>query len=359
MTIKVKASLGELQAYKPGKPIEEVQQELGLETITKLASNENPFGCSAQVKVAATKALNETALYPDGYAAELRSELAAFYAVKPHQLVIGAGLDEVIQIVSRTLLVAGDNIVQATPTFSQYALHANIEGVTVKEVPVNEAGEHDLDAMLAAVDANTKILWLCNPNNPTGTYFNAMALDRLLTAVPAEVLVILDEAYAEYVVADDFPDSMPLIERFDNVMVMRTFSKAYGIAALRIGFAACSAAVCAKLNIVRLPFNTSRVAQAAAVAALADQKFIADCQTANRAGLAQWVNYLEAKGFAYYPSQANFIFFKIGQATAPVFDALLAKGFIVRAGLRPEWLRVTIGSESENAGCIAALEAVL
>lgn len=359
MSIKIKAVLNDLQAYKPGKPIEEVQKELGLTSIAKLASNENPLGSSKAAKAAAIAALSDTSIYPDGYAVNLRAELADFYKVDGEQLVIGAGLDEVIQIVSRAVLTAGDNIVQATPTFSQYALHADIEGVEVKSVPVDTDGFHDLKAMMEAVDHNTKILWLCNPNNPTGTYFSHEELINVLSRVPDHVLVIVDEAYAEYAIAEDYPDTMPLIEKHSNLMVMRTFSKAYGLAALRIGFGVTSKKLNDKLNVVRLPFNTSRVAQSAASVALANQAFIAECRKNNRLGMAQWEAFLSANNYDFYPSQTNFIFFNIERETAPVFDALLKRGYIVRAGLRPGWLRITIGTAEQNEGCIAALKAIL
>lgn len=238
----------------------------------KLASNENPFGCSARVTEALTSLASQYALYPDGYAFKLRTKIAEHLGVKAEQLLFGSGLDEVIQMISRALLHEGTNVVMANPTFSQYHHHAVIEGAEVREVSLKD-GIHDLDAMLEQVDEKTKIVWICNPNNPTGTYVEKQKLLSFLESVPKSALVIMDEAYYEYAEAEDYPQTLPLLEKYENLMVLRTFSKAYGLAAFRIGYAIGDAKLIGQLEVARLPFNTSTVAQSVALAALEDQAF--------------------------------------------------------------------------------------
>lgn len=272
----MKKRILDLQPYKPGKSPEDIKREYNIDKVIKLASNENPYGCSPHVETAVLSSLHDTATYPDGYATELRKKVSDHLHVDENQLLFGSGLDEVIQIISRVLLCEGDNIITANETFPQYKHHAIIEGAQVREIPLDN-GSFDLDGMFQAIDDRTKIVWICNPNNPSGTYLNEETLVRFLEKVPPEIVVVLDEAYYEYVTADDYPNSIPLLTHFNHLIVLRTFSKAYGLAAFRIGYAVGNAQLIEKINIARLPFNTSTFAQQAALAALEDQDFVKKC----------------------------------------------------------------------------------
>lgn len=348
--MQVKRQLHGLPSYKPGKPIEEVKRELGLSKVVKLASNENPFGASPKATNAIREMAEETAVYPDGYAAELRQAVASKLNVEPNQLVFGNGSDEVIQFLCRALLSEGTNTVTADPTFSQYKLNATIEGAEVREVPSID-GVHDLDAMLKAIDENTRIVWVCNPNNPSGTYVGEVAFKQFLDRVPKDVLVVSDEAYYEYVTADDYPETIPMLSDYPNLMVLRTFSKAYGLAALRVGFGVANAQLISAIDPVRPPFNNNSFAHVAASAALLDDDFIADCVEKNNSGMKQFVDFCEENNLYYYPSQTNFILIDFKQSGDEVFDYLLRKGFIVRSGEAlgfPTCVRITVGSEQQN-----------
>jgi histidinol-phosphate aminotransferase len=358
--MKVKQQLLSLKAYSPGKSIDEVKREYGLSKIVKLASNENPFGCSPKVREALVSLADQFALYPDGAAYALRQKVAKHVGADPEQLLFGSGLDEVIQIISRALLEEGTNVVMAKPTFSQYHHHAVIENAETREVPLKD-GVHDLEAMFAQVDENTKIVWICNPNNPTGTYVNEAELVSFLNRVPKTALVILDEAYYEYATAEDYPNTIALLKQYENLMVLRTFSKAYGLAAFRIGYAVGRAEFIQQLEVTRLPFNTSSVAQVAALAALDDAEFLGNCIRQNSDGLKQYYTFCEKYNIKYYPSQANFVFMEVGDGNE-VFQRLLQKGYIVRSGAGlglPNGIRVTVGTQEDNAQVLSLLEEVL
>jgi histidinol-phosphate aminotransferase len=344
-----------LQPYKPGKSPEDIQKEYGVEKVAKLASNENPFGCSPHVEETLKHSFSLCAAYPDGAANALREKLADRLGVKESQLLFGSGLDEVIQTISRAMLREGDNIVTASNTFPQYKHHAIIEGCEVQEIPLIE-GKFDLDGMAHAVDIRTKIVWICNPNNPTGTYVKGEELVQFIRTVPKNTLVVVDEAYYEYVSKEDFPQTIPLLQEFDNLLILRTFSKAYGLAAFRIGYAIGNEQLIEKINIVRLPFNTSTFAQKAAVAALEDQEFLQFCAVENRHGLDQYEEWLTANGVEHYPSEANFIFI-CTKHPQKWFEALIQQGFIVRPF--PSGVRITIGTKEQNAAVISILQTLI
>ncbi|MCD8501129.1 MAG: histidinol-phosphate transaminase [Bacillaceae bacterium] len=359
--MKVKKQLVGLSPYKPGKPIEEVKKQYGLDKIIKLASNENPFGSSPTVKQAITDSLNKLAIYPDGYAASVREAVAKHLSVGMDQLIFGNGSDEVILILCRALLTTGTNTVCAVPSFSQYKHNAIIEGAEVREVPLKD-GIHDLDGMLKQIDENTRIVWVCNPNNPSGTYVGEKAFLNFLEKVPKDVLVVSDEAYYEYVVAEDYPQTLPLLKQYDNLMVLRTFSKAYGLASLRIGYGVGNPQFIQKIEPGREPFNTSTLAQVAAIAALNDQEFIKQCKTKNREGLQQYAGFCKQYNLDYYPSQGNFILIDMKTSGNTVFQYLLERGFIVRSGEAlgfPTYVRITVGSHEENAAIIDQLSTFL
>ncbi|WP_047152616.1 histidinol-phosphate transaminase [Aneurinibacillus tyrosinisolvens] len=351
-----KSQIVNLPVYEPGKPIDDVKRELGLEEVIKLASNENPFGCSPKVKEAIVSQLDNLPIYPDGACLELRAALASFLQVKPDELVFGNGSDEIVMLIARAYLQQGTNTVMAAPTFSVYKTNAVIEGAEAIEVPCID-GAHDLDGMLARVDENTRVIWVCNPNNPTGKMIGEQELVRFLDRVPSHVLVVLDEAYAEYVKSDAFPNSIRLLESYDNLIILRTFSKIYGIAALRVGYGIAKANVIDKLDRVREPFNVNLLAQKAALAALSDQKFVEECKRANAEGLQQVYAGLDEMGVSYYRSETNFVFLMPERNTREIFNEMLQLGVIVRAF--PGAVRITIGSRQQNETMLEALRQVL
>ncbi|WP_127588364.1 histidinol-phosphate transaminase [Paenibacillus koleovorans] len=356
-----KPNIVHLPVYQPGKPIEAVKRELGLTEVIKLASNENPFGCSPKAKEAIIAEVGNTSLYPDGGAVELTQAVASHFQVEPNQVIFGAGSDEIILMIARAYLVPGDETIMATHTFPQYKHNAEIENAVCIEVPLID-GTHDLSGMLSKISPKTKIIWVCNPNNPTGTIVTHDELSSFLEQVPSNVLVVLDEAYAEYTVTGDYPDGFALLRQYKNTILLRTFSKIYGLASLRIGYGIGHPDVIHTINQVREPFNTTRYAQSAAKAALADEAFIADCREKNAAGLEYLRGEFDRLGLSYYPAHGNFIMVDVQRPAKLAFEGLLRQGLIVRGGHNldfPTKIRVTVGSTEQNEKFISALEAVL
>jgi len=359
--MKSKPQIPGLPVYQPGKPIEEVKKEYNLTEVIKLASNENPFGSSPKAVEAAKEACSNMAIYPDGAGFELRKDIAEFYQVDVDQVILGNGSDEIVQMICRTYLAPGSNTVMAAPTFPMYKINAVIEGAEPIEVPLKE-GVHDLEAMSQKIDQNTKVVWLCNPNNPSGTYNSAAEVEAFLDQVSSDVLVVLDEAYYEYVYAQDYPESIPYLSKYPNVIILRTFSKIYGLAALRIGYGIASAEIIDSVNRVREPFNANRVAQAAARAALQDQSYVQNCKDKNTQGLEQFYRAFDEMGLFYYPSQGNFILVDTGLPGNDVFQTLLKQGLIVRSGQAlgfPTFVRITVGTKEQNDKIILALKTLL
>jgi histidinol-phosphate aminotransferase len=343
--------------YEPGKPIEYVARELGLDpaTIIKLASNENPFGPSPKAVEAARAALGQGELYPDGGCYELREKLAAVRGVAADQLVVGNGSNEIIELLGHVLLRPGDEVVMGTPAFVVYKLVALLFGAKPVEVPLTNH-THDLAKLAAAITPRTKLVFVCSPNNPTGTANTEAELLAFARALPEHVVAVFDEAYAEYV--ERAPDLRPLLREGRKVMCLRTFSKIYGLASLRIGYGYGSAELAGLLNRVRQPFNVNAIAQAAAAAALDDGAFAERCAQENRAGLAQLEAGFRARGWEWVPSVANFVLVKVGDG-GRVFDALQRRGVIVRP-MRPygmgAWVRVTVGTLAQNERLLEELE---
>lgn len=359
--MEAKQQLKSLTPYKPGKNVEDVKKELGLKKIVKLASNENPFGPPPAAKQAIEREMSQLAVYPDGYAAVLREKTARFVGVDPENLVFGDGSDEVIQMICRAYLTPDSNTIMPTPSFPQYKHNAVVEGAEIREVPVRD-GRHDFEKMAEAVDEKTKIVWLCMINNPSGEYTRHSELVSFLENLPSDVLVVCDEAYYEYVVAEDYSDSLSLLSQYPNLVITRTFSKAYGLAALRVGYGIASSDVVASLESIRQPFNTSRIGQLAAAAAIDDQDYIEECRSINRDGLQQFYNFCETFGLSYYPSQGNFILIDFKRSGDEVFDYLLKQGYIVRSGTvlgYPTAVRITIGSNEQTKDIIECLSAWL
>ncbi|CAH1194333.1 Histidinol-phosphate aminotransferase [Paenibacillus auburnensis] len=355
-----KPNIVNLPVYKPGKPIEEVKKELGLDEVIKLASNENPYGASPSAKAAIIADLDNLFLYPDGSAADLTAALASHLGVQSDNIIFGCGSDEIIALIARAFFLPGDETIMADQTFSVYKSNADIESAVTIEVPLVD-GTHDLDGMLARVTERTKVIWICNPNNPTGTIVPEEALVKFLNAVPAGVMVVLDEAYFEYVTDPSYSDGIRLLDQYPNLVVLRTFSKIYGLAALRIGYGVASPQIINLINKVREPFNTSRLAQAGALAALADQDYVEECRRLNSEGIVQLEGEFKRLGLKSFPAHGNFIMVDVRKPATEVFDALLRLGIIVRAGHRlyPTCIRVTVGSAEQNKSFITALEQTL
>lgn len=351
-----------IAAYQPGKPTSELAREIGIDEarIVKLASNENPLGLSPKARAAIERELAELARYPDGAGFELKRALCAHYKVEANQLVLGNGSNDVLELIARVFLAPGTSAVYSQHAFAVYMLATQGSGATSIQVPAVDHG-HDLAAMAAAVRPDTHVLWIANPNNPTGTFAAPEAVIALLERVPARVVVVLDEAYNEYLPDAQRVDSLRWIERFPNLVVTRTFSKAYGLAGLRVGFAVAHPEIADLMNRVRQPFNVSSVAQAAAVAALADEDFVARSRALNDAGMLQLTQGFEALKLDYIASLGNFVSVRVGNG-AHVYQRLLRAGVIVRpvgAYQMPEYVRVSIGTQAENARFLDALPAAL
>ncbi|MBD3110397.1 histidinol-phosphate transaminase [Bacillus sp. AGMB 02131] len=360
--MKWKTNILDLKAYQPGRSTEAVKKEFGLDNITKLASNENPYGYSLKVLETLQEKPSQFAIYPDGNGSVLKEALSRFYNLPEDRFLLGNGSDEIIGIISRSILRPGINTVMATPSFSQYKHNAIVENAEVREIPLTKEGDHDLNAMLEAIDENTGVVWLCTPNNPSGVYIAEGDLIPFLEAVPKDVVVVLDEAYREYVVAEDYPDSLQLVEKYPNVIVLHTFSKIYGLASFRVGYAIANEEVIAKLNPVREPFNVNTFGQWVSVAALEDQDFVESCREKNREGLQQYYSFCEEEKLSYYPSQANFILIDFGISGDDVFHYLMSKGYIVRSGVAlgfPTCVRITVGTKEQNDGIISELRGLL
>jgi histidinol-phosphate aminotransferase len=354
--------VAKLAPYVPGKPIEDVARELHLDasTIVKLASNENPRGPSPKVLAAIAAAAAEVTRYPDGYGYHLKDALAKRLNVVPPQLVLGNGSNDILELATMAYLKPGEAAVYSQHAFAVYPLATHARGGTGIEVPAKDLG-HDLPAMRAAITAKTRIVFVANPNNPTGTWIPPHELFAFIDSVPRGVLVVLDEAYNEYLEPKDRADSIGWLAKFPHLAISRSFSKAYGLAALRIGYGVMAAEVADMFNRVRQPFNVNSLAQAAAIAALDDQAYVEESRLLNREGLAQLYRGLDALKVGYVPSHGNFVLAKVGDA-ARINNALLHKGVIVRPvasyGL-PEWLRISVGLPAENERFLAALREAL
>jgi histidinol-phosphate aminotransferase len=345
-----------ISPYLPGKPITELAREMGIpvENIVKLASNENPLGMSPRARVAVEQAIAGVERYPDQF--DLIKALADRSGLAQEQIVLGNGSNDVLDLAARVFLAPGRSAVLAQHAFAVYPLATLTTGAQCIVVPAKHYG-HDLDAMRAAIRPDTRIVWIANPNNPTGNFLPYPEVKAFLAKVPAEVAVVLDEAYTEYLAPADRVDTLAWIREFPNLIVTRTFSKVYGLAGLRVGYAAASPEVADLMNRVRQPFNVNNLALAAAIAALDDHAFLAESYQLNRRGMEQLVAGIKQLGLEHIPSHGNFLTFKVSDG-ATVNQKLLRQGVIVRPiggyGL-PNHLRVTIGLERENAAFLAAL----
>ncbi len=349
-----------LVPYEPGKPIEEVEREYGIEDSIKIASNENPLGPSPKALKAIAERLNGLHFYPDGDCYQLRRGLAAKLGVSEDRLIFGNGSNELIEFVVRAFMRPGDEAVMARHAFAIYHLVVKAAGGVSTIVPMKNL-THDLEAMAEATTANTRIVFLANPNNPTGTSFGKKAWEKFLGRVGSETLIVVDEAYFEYVTDPEYPDSIEYQTSGRMIITFRTFSKLYGLAGLRIGYAVGPKEVVAWMHRIRQPFNVNSVAQWGALAALDDSDHVKRSLEANRAGMEYLTGELSRMGLEYVPSQANFILLHVGDGSA-IFQKLLQRGVIVRpmGGYElPEYIRVTIGTAKENARFINELKGII
>lgn len=349
-----------LVPYEPGKPIDELERELGITGAIKLASNENPYGPSAVVHTAIGAVLSQLARYPDGGGFALKRALASHLGLETSQIILGNGSNDVLELVARTFVAPGEVALCDQYAFAVYPITIRGLGAQMRVIPAAHFA-HDLDAMADALTAAVRMVFLANPNNPTGTWFGRDALQTFLSRCPATTLVVLDEAYYEYVNEPDYPDGRAFLADYDNLIVVRTFSKVYGLAGLRVGYGMAAPPIVSLMNRLRQPFNVSLVAQAAAIAALGDQAYITKIAAVNRDN-REWLRQaLVALGLSVLPSAGNFLCVEVGDAGS-VYQALLRRGVIVRPlgpyGM-PRHLRITVGRPEENVRLMTALQAVM
>lgn len=358
--VKAKEELMKVKPYTPGKPVDEVRRELGLERVIKLASNENPFGPSPMALRALKESLQEVNRYPDGGCYHLRKKLSLRLGVGEDELIFGNGSDELIVLALRALTDKGDEVVTAKPTFLIYHIASTVSGLKVKAVPLKNF-RYDLKRMAEEVTGETKIVFIANPDNPTGTYVSRSEVEGFLQEIPEDVVVFFDEAYFEYACGDEYPDTLRYQER-GNIITSRTFSKIYGLAGLRIGYAVSSRQIIDLMNRVREPFNVNSLAQSAALAALDDEEFVKMVRERTDQGKRLLYTELDKIGVKYIQSATNFVLIEIGEKAEAVYESLLRQGIIVREmspwGLGG-YIRVTVGSEYENRIFLSTLRKAL
>lgn len=361
MIIKPAEHILAIQPYPPGKPVEEVEREYGISGSIKLASNENPLGPSPKAMAAMQKAIPNLHRYPESGGYYLTEKLAQKLGFRPDQIVLGNGSDDVIGMLTRVYLKPGDNAIMTDPSFLMYDIFVRTVGAVPVKVPLKELA-YDLPAMSAAVEENTRMVFITNPNNPTGGHITAEQFEAFMAGLPPRVLVVLDEAYIEFAADPACLDGLKLVCDDRPIAVMRTFSKAYGLAGIRIGYGIMPSEMAGMLHRVRQPFNTNSLAQAAAEAALDDEAFLMETRRLIRTELLFLQDALTRMGVCWFPSQANFFLVDVKQNAGRVFEALLRQGVIVRSMTSygyPEYIRVTVGTREENSRFLGALARVL
>jgi len=358
---KARPEVFTLKPYVPGKPIDEVKRELGLSDIIKMASNENPLGPSPKAIEAVRGSLPQMHLYPDANCFSLKKRIAEISGIDPSGILVGNGSDELLMLLSAAFLNRGDQILYATPSFSEYEFTAKIMGAECIEVPLNNF-THDLSAMLKFITPKTKIVYVCNPNNPTGTIVSVQEIEQFMDQVPEDVLVVFDEAYQEYVASPDYISGLQYVKKGRNAIVLRTFSKIYGLAALRVGYGLTTPDIAQAVEMITEPFNVNSLAQVGALAAVDDNEHVNQSKAVNETGKKYLYGALEKMGLYYVPTEANFIFLDTGKNSQEVFKSMLLKGVIIRTGDifgYPTYIRVTIGSQAENERFVTALTEAL
>lgn len=354
-----------LKPYQPGKPLAELEREYGIRHAVKLASNENPLGPSPVALEIIRSQLQDLARYPDGNGFALKEALATKHNVQVEQITLGNGSNDILELLARAFVTPANEVIFSQHAFAVYPIVTQAVGAKAVVTPARDWG-HDLDAMSTMINDRTRLVFIANPNNPTGTWLRQQQLEQFLAQIPSHVVVVLDEAYFEYASdpamgASDYPNGMQWLQTYPNLVVTRTFSKAYGLAGLRVGYSVSHTTIADLLNRVRQPFNVNSLALAAAEAALKDQAHLEKGLACNIEGLQQYVQAFKQLGLEYIPSVANFISVKVGDA-AQLYEQLLRLGVIVRPVANyamPEYLRITVGTAEENQRCISALEQVL
>lgn len=356
----MKETIKKLQSYQPAMRPEQVKAKYNLKRLARLSANENPYGPSPKVVTALQQFdFEQLNYYPDGYASQLRQQVAESLDVDPESIVFGVGLDEIIAYLSRVFLEPGDEVIVSEPTFSEYALNAQIEGAQVLTVPIDQpSGKQDLGTMLKKITPHTKMIWLCNPNNPTGVYENVEDLRNFMQKVPKDVLVLIDEAYIQFVTDVQPATALPLLKEFDNLGIMRTFSKIYGLANLRVGFIVMTKRLANYVQTIRLPYNLNSLSQLAASVALNDQDFVAEVANKNQVECDRWEDFFKRMRLKHYHSQANFVYFITDQAQK-IGQQLLVNGYQIREGLAPDALRISVGKKEDNLAMQKIIQDVL
>jgi len=357
-----------LQPYLPGKPIEELERELGVTNTLKLASNENPMGPSAKVTEALQEPAPQLALYPDGGGFILKEKLSKKLGVTQAQITLGNGSNDVLDMIARAFLCEGREAIYSEYAFAVYPICVQAVGATAKVSKALDADHednpygHDLNAMESLISDKTRVIFIANPNNPTGTWLKANELDAFIAQVPNDVIVVIDEAYFEYVIEPDYPDTLQWLSKYPNLIVTRTFSKIYALAGLRVGYAVCSEEIADLLNRVRQPFNVNTPALIAATVALDDQQHLEQCVETNIKGIKFWRAACQYRGLEYIPTVGNFVTIDFEEDAMPIYNAMLREAVIVRPianyGL-PNHLRITISTPEENQQCLDALDKVV
>lgn len=360
--VKARKALDNMMPYSPGKPIWEVQKELGIEKVVKLASNENPLGASPKAVEALVAYLPEIHRYPDASTKGLNEVIASELQLTPDQLIVTNGADELIKLVAEAFLEEGDEVVVPHPSFSEYEFGAHLMGAVPIAVPLDESYQYHVEDLLTAVTEHTKMVFLCSPNNPTGTYLPKTELKRLLDALPKKVLVMYDAAYSHYVSAEDYTDGFEFVSEGYPIIVLQTFSKIYGLAGIRVGFGAAPSPLISSILQVKEPFNVNSLAQEAAKAAIADTEHVEASRRVNALGREQLYEAFRRLGLSFTESMTNFILVKLGPDAKEVYTRLMENGVIVRYGGTwgmPEHIRVTVGTSEENEFFIEKLTLVL
>ena len=357
MPIKAEAHINAIKPYEPGKPLEDLERELGIKGAVKIASNENPLGPSRKALAVLKKGTSSLHRYPEGTGRLLREALADKHKIRPEEVILGNGSDEIMDLATKTYLSIGHEVIVGDRTFAIYGICIRAHGGVIVEISLRE-GRHDLEAMAQRLNDRTRLVFICNPNNPTGTTITHQELEFFIKRLPEKTLVIMDEAYGEYATDPHFPDTVSLIKSGAPLLVLRTFSKFYGLAGLRIGYGISQAEVIEDLNRVRLPFNTNSLAQRAALAALGDETHAYRSLKVNNTGRKYLYGVFKKMGLKYLPTQANFIYLDVGKEAGGVYQDLLREGVIVRP-IQGRWMRISIGLPQENRKFVEALKKTL
>lgn len=359
--MKVRDAILGLKAYQAGKPIDEVKRELGLEDIIKMASNENPLGCSPKVQKVIANLAAGVNLYPDASNYELKKALSRHLGVEMDRIFCGTGSDLLIRVICSLFVNPGDETIMPEVSFQRYEDSTQLMGGKIVKIPMKNHGI-DIEKTIAAINDRTRIIWLCTPNNPTGPILTKDELFQAIDRIPRDVVIIMDEAYYEYVTDDRYPDTIPLLEKYENMIILRTFSKAYGLAGLRLGYGMASKEITQYMNSIIGPFDTNLVAQAAAIAALEDQEFLKRVVDENTKGKNYFYKEFDRMGLEYIVTEANFIMVNVNTDDKSVFQELLRRGIIIRPGHlfgMKGWLRVSIGTMEQNMRFVNELEKIL